>query len=344
MNVSQFDFELPEACIALRPAVPRDAARLLVVRPTQPFVDAQVTDLLTQLKPGDALVLNNTRVLQTQLFGMRGNARIGVTLIKRVDEAVWWAFVKNAKRLTLGDTVDFGCGLTATVLEKQDDGQILLRFSGFTPPFEDSLVAHGAMPLPPYIAARRPADAQDVQDYQTVFARVEGSVAAPTASLHLTPELLQRLKDSGVETVEVTLHVGAGTFLPVKTQDTRDHVMYPEWGTVSQPAADRLNAIRQNGGRIVCSGTTALRLIETAADDSGHIHAFTGDTAIFITPGYAFKAVDMLITNFHLPKSTLFMLVSAFCGLDRMQRAYAHAINNKYRFYSYGDASLLYRV
>jgi S-adenosylmethionine:tRNA ribosyltransferase-isomerase len=343
MLVSQFDFTLPETSIALRPAVPRDAARLLIVSPDQPFVDGHIPDLLSYLKPGDVLVLNNTRVLPTQLFGTRGQASVGVTLIKRVDDGTWWGFAKNAKRLALGDAVIFGNGLTATVLEKNSDGQILFAFAGFAPPFEDALIAHGAMPLPPYIAARRPADAQDMQDYQTVFAQVSGSVAAPTASLHLTPGLLEKIMALGVEIIEVTLHVGAGTFLPVKADDTGAHVMHAEWGTVSPEAAVRLNTIKQNGGRIVCSGTTALRLIETAASADGAIHAFTGDTAIFITPGYAFKAVDMLITNFHLPKSTLFMLVSAFCGLARMQSAYRHAIDTGYRFYSYGDASLLSR-
>jgi S-adenosylmethionine:tRNA ribosyltransferase-isomerase len=344
LRVSDFDFDLPQERIALRPARPRDSARLLTVKAHGPFVDGTVPDLLHELKSGDAMVLNNTRVLPTQLFGRRGDARIGVTLTKRMEDALWWAFVKNAKRLAPGDRVDFGFGLSARIVEKNLDGQVLLRFSGHESPFESALAKYGKMPLPPYIATRRPADGQDSTDYQTVFAKHDGSVAAPTASLHLTPDLLLKIESIGVEILEVTLHVGAGTFMTVKSGDTDDHVMHPEWGELSRAVADRLNQIRLNGGRIVCSGTTALRLIESAADADGIIHPFMGDTAIFITPGYGFKTVDMLLTNFHLPKSTLFMLVSAFCGLERMQAAYAHAIAREYRFYSYGDASLLVRA
>ncbi len=343
MHVSLFDFDLPEDRIALRPVEPRDSARLLIVKPGQPFQDAKVPALEHELRAGDVVVLNNTRVIPTQLFGMRGAAQVSATLIKRVSDGLWWGFAKNAKRLSSGDNVDFGHGLMATVREKDPDGQILFSFLGFTPPFEAALEQYGAMPLPPYIASRRPADIRDRADYQTVFAKTDGSVAAPTAGLHLTPPLLARLSSRGVSVVEVTLHVGAGTFLPVKTNDTSDHVMHAEWGHVTAEVAQILNQARHAGGRVICVGTTSLRLVESAADAHGMVHSFSGETAIFITPGYRFKVADMLMTNFHLPKSTLFMLVSAFAGLDRMQAAYAHAIKNQYRFYSYGDASLLYR-
>ncbi len=343
VQISLFDFDLPEGRIALRPAEPRDSARMLVIKPDEALQDAQVRALPDYFRSGDVLVINNTRVIPTQLFGKRSAAKIGVTLIKRVSDGQWWGFAKNAKRLALQETVDFPGGLTAQVLQKNTDGQILFQFDNFTSPFERCLEHIGQMPLPPYIAGRRAADAQDRQDYQTAFAAHDGSVAAPTAGLHFTSGLLQALADKGVARVDVTLHVGAGTFLPVKAEDTRDHVMHAEWGSVSAEAAEKINAARQRGGRIICVGTTSLRLLESAADAHGQVHAFTGDTDIFITPGYRFKVADMLLTNFHLPKSTLFMLVSALAGRERMLAAYHHAIAQEYRFYSYGDASLIYR-
>ncbi len=341
--ISLFDFDLPEARIALRPAEPRDSARLLVIKPGDALHDTQMMQLPDFLRSGDVLVINNTRVIPTQLFGTRGSAKIGVTLIKRVRDGQWWGFAKNAKRLAENDSIEFPGGLIAQVLQKNPDGQILFQFTGYTPPFEACLEQFGQMPLPPYIAGRRAADAQDRQDYQTAFAAHDGSVAAPTAGLHFTARLLQALADKGIARVDVTLHVGVGTFLPVKAEDTRDHVMHPEWGSVSAHAAEKINAARSQGGRIICVGTTSLRLLESAADAHGQVRAFTGDTAIFITPGYCFKVADMLLTNFHLPKSTLFMLVSAFAGRERMLAAYHHAIAHEYRFYSYGDASLIYR-
>lgn len=344
MLLSEFDFDLPEDLIALRPVEPRDKARMLIVKPGGAFVDAQVTALIHELQSGDLLVVNNTRVIPTQLFGMRGDARVSATLIKRVGDGVWWGFARNARRLRVGDTIDFGHDLQAMVREKSADGQILLHFTGFTPPFETALDEYGMMPLPPYIASRRPADAQDRADYQTAYAKDAGSVAAPTAGLHFTPALLEQLAGIGVARADVTLHVGAGTFLPVKAEHTEDHVMHPEWGTVSADVAHKINETRQSGGRIICVGTTSLRLVESAADSHGIVHPFSDETAIFITPGYRFRVADILMTNFHLPKSTLFMLVSAFCGLDTMKSAYAHAIASAYRFYSYGDSSLLYRA
>jgi S-adenosylmethionine:tRNA ribosyltransferase-isomerase len=343
MLVSDFDFHLPEERIALRPAEPRDSARLLVVQQGQDFQDRHVADLVQLLRAGDVLLVNNSRVIPTQLFGVRGAAQISATLIKRVGDGLWWGFAKNARRLKLEDIIDFGHGLLAQVCDKQEDGQILFAFSGFETPFETALEAYGQMPLPPYIASKRPADAKDRADYQTAYAKNDGSVAAPTAGLHFTDALMAQLRAQGVAVAEVTLHVGAGTFLPMKVDDTRDHVMHAEWGIVSAAVAAQINAARAAGGRLVCVGTTSLRLIESAVDERGLVQAFTGETDIFITPGYRFKAADMLMTNFHLPKSTLFMLVSAFAGRTRMQAAYAHAIEKNYRFYSYGDSSLLYR-
>jgi S-adenosylmethionine:tRNA ribosyltransferase-isomerase len=343
MDINLFDFELPEDRIALRPAYPRESAKLLVVDPEQELFDTNISAILNFLNPGDALIINNTRVIPTQLFGQRGDAQIGATLIKRISDGVWWAYVRNGKRVRLGDEIDFGHGLCAQALEKSADGQTLLQFSGYENSFEAALEKYGAMPLPPYIAARRPADAQDALDYQTAFAKQTGSVAAPTAGLHFTDELLTKIKHFGVKIIEVTLHVGAGTFLPIKVEDTRDHIMHPEWGEVCAQAAAEINAVKKSGGRIICVGTTSLRLVESASSKDGVVHPFTDETAIFITPGYDFKTVDILMTNFHLPKSTLFMLVSAFCGRNIMQAAYAHAITQKYRFYSYGDACLLMR-
>lgn len=339
MNVDLFDFDLPNDRIALRPAAPRDSARLLVVERAA-MRDAVVRDLPTQLRPGDLLVFNDTRVIPAQLEGMRGEARIGATLHKREGLRRWRAFIRNAKRLHDGDVIDFGEGVTAVAHDRAEDGSFALDFAG-DEPVELLLERCGRMPLPPYIASKRPTDARDAQDYQTMFAREPGAVAAPTAALHFTPDLLDALAAAGIGHATLTLHVGAGTFLPVKADDTDDHRMHAEWGRIDAATADRLNAVRAAGGRIIAVGTTSLRLIESAAGDDRVIRPFEGDTAIFITPGYRFKGIDGLVTNFHLPRSTLFMLVSALMGIDRMQATYSHAIENHYRFYSYGDASLL---
>jgi S-adenosylmethionine:tRNA ribosyltransferase-isomerase len=357
MHVSDFDFDLPDERIALRPVEPRDAARMLVVRPNEDpeLLDKHVGDLTEFLRPGDALVVNDTRVIPAQLFGVRtgrGEAepKIEATLHKRVDAQTWQAFARPGKKLEIGDGLRFGgtgetCALgelNARVLEKREGGEIALGFELSGPALDAAIASQGTMPLPPYIAGKRPADEKDRSDYQTLFASREGAVAAPTAGLHFTDALAEKLKARGVSLHRLTLHVGAGTFLPMKADNTDDHKMHSEWGEVSAETAAALNTVRASGGRVVAVGTTALRLLETAATEDRQIHAFSGDTDIFITPGYRFKAVDVLMTNFHLPKSTLFMLVSAFAGLDRMKRAYAHAISSGYRFYSYGDASLLF--
>ena len=339
MRVALFDFDLPNDRIALRPARPRDSARLLFVD-GDAVADCQVLELPDLLRPGDVLVFNDTKVISAQLEGKRGEASIGATLHKREGPREWRAFLRNAKRARVGDTIDFGAGVAASVEDKAEDGSALLHFHG-EEPVELLLERAGRMPLPPYIASKRATDEADRADYQTMFAREEGAVAAPTAALHFTPQLLDALDARGVGRETLTLHVGAGTFLPVKADDTAAHVMHAEWGRIDAATAQRLNAVRASGGRLIAVGTTSLRLLESAADGDGVIHPFEGDTAIFITPGYRFKAVDGLITNFHLPKSTLFMLVSALMGLDVMQAAYAHAIAAGYRFYSYGDASLL---
>ncbi len=339
MRVDLFDFALPAERIALRPADPRDSARMLVVDGAG-MADQQVSDLPGLLRAGDMLVFNDTRVIPAQLEGRRGEARIGATLHKREGPRRWRAFIRNAKRLHEDDAIDFGAGVFATASARGADGSFALDFAG-DEPVELLLERAGRMPLPPYIAARRTADARDADDYQTMFAREAGAVAAPTAALHFTPALAEALAVAGIETATLTLHVGAGTFLPVKVDDTDDHAMHAEWGRIDAPTADRLNAVRAGGGRLIAVGTTSLRLIESAADADGVIRPFEGDTAIFITPGYRFRGIDGLMTNFHLPRSTLFMLVSALMGLDRMRSAYAHAIDHDYRFYSYGDASLL---
>ena len=340
MRVDLFDFELPPDRIALRPARPRDAARMLVVDGDRPFSDHGVRDLPRLLGKGDVLVVNDTRVIPAQLEGRRGEARIGATLHKRLDLRRWQAFVRNAKRLEAGDRIDFAQGVCAVAEARHADGSFTLRFGG-DEPVEVLLERAGRMPLPPYIAGRRPTDEQDRQDYQTLFASEDGAVAAPTAALHFTPGLLASLDQAGIGLETLTLHVGAGTFLPVKADDTEAHRMHSEWGRIDAATAERLNNARAAGGRLIAVGTTSLRLLESAADEDGTITPFAGDTAIFITPGYRFRAVDGLMTNFHLPRSTLFMLVSALMGLDRMQAAYAHAIARRYRFYSYGDSSLL---
>ena len=341
MRVADFDFDLPAERIALRPARPRDSARLLLVDGAG-LSDHEVIDLPDLLQPGDVLVFNDTKVIPAQLEGRRGNARIGVTLHKREGPRSWWAFVRNARRLRAGDRVDFAGGVSASAIRRSDDGTFLVQFHG-QEPIEQLVERAGQMPLPPYIASKRPADDADRADYQTVFAREEGAVAAPTAALHFTQRLFDALDRWGVRRETVTLHVGAGTFLPVKSETIAGHKMHAEWGRIDPATADRLNSARASGSRIIAVGTTSLRLIESAAGDDGTIRSFEGDTAIFITPGYRFKAVDGLMTNFHLPRSTLFMLVSALMGLDTMKSAYAHAIAHGYRFYSYGDASLLLR-
>lgn len=343
MKVDLFDFELPPERIALRPVRPRDAARMLVVRGSDaPFEDRGVRDLPGLLNPGDVLVFNDTRVIPAQLEGRRadGEAKIGATLHKRLDLRRWQAFIRNAKRVKEGDSLVFGGGVTALAEERHADGSFTLFFAG-EEPVEVLLDRAGTMPLPPYIAQKRGVDAQDLEDYQTMFAAEDGAVAAPTASLHFTPRLVDALDAAGIGRAMLTLHVGAGTFLPVKADDTDDHQMHAEFGRISAETAAQLNAARAAGGRIIAVGTTSLRLLESAAAEDGTIMPFAGDTSIFITPGYRFRAVDGLMTNFHLPKSTLMMLVSALMGRERMMAAYAHAIASEYCFYSYGDSSLL---
>jgi len=350
MRVALFDFELPPERIALRPAVPRDAARMLVVRPgaTPPLEDSKVLELPHLLRAGDILVVNDTRVIPAQLDGVRARgdsrARIEITLHKRETDATWRAFAKPAKKLKVGETIVFGdSALSADVAEKQD-GDVRLVFSTSGAALDAAIAALGRMPLPPYIAGKRASDRRDEADYQTLFAAKAGAVAAPTASLHFTPALVAAVEARGVALARVTLHVGAGTFVPVKVEDTAGHRMHAEWGEIDAPTAALLNDARARGGRIVAAGTTSLRVLESAAGEDGRITAFAGETSIFITPGYRFRMVDLLMTNFHLPRSTLFMLVSAFCGLDLMQEAYRHAIAAGYRFYSYGDACLLHRA
>ncbi len=339
MRVDLFDFELPAERIALRPSVPRDSARLLLVG-AERLADHVVRDLPGLLRPGDMLVFNDTRVIPAQLEGQRGEARIGATLHKREGPREWRAFVRNAKRVRDGDRIEFGDSVAATASDRGEDGSLLLRFEG-EEPLELLIERAGRMPLPPYIAGKRAADERDASDYQTMFAREKGAVAAPTAALHFTSELMDRLQAAGITSETLTLHVGAGTFLPVKAEDTDEHRMHAEWGRISPASAERINAVRASGGRVIAVGTTVLRLLESAADEAGRVQPFEGDTSIFITPGYRFRAIDGLLTNFHLPRSTLFMLVSALMGRERMQAAYAHAIASGYRFYSYGDASLL---
>lgn len=361
MKTADFDFDLPDDRIALRPAEPRDSARLLVVRDGG-LEDRIIRDLPDFLHSGDALVFNDTRVIPARLSGVRErvgaegetlSVAVEATLHHRDAPDVWSAFMKPGKRIKVGDRVRFGADndgacvlgrLDATVADKGEDGLVVLRFDLTGPALDEAIRDVGVMPLPPYIAAKRAEDDRDRSDYQTVFAEHDGSVAAPTAGLHFTPALLDAIRARGVSTHAVTLHVGAGTFLPVKADDTADHRMHSEWGEVSPETAAALNAVRATGGRIVCVGTTSLRLLESATTEDGKVRPFHGDTAIFITPGYRFRAADVLMTNFHLPKSTLFMLVSAFAGLETMKAAYAHAVDGGYRFYSYGDGSLLFRA
>jgi len=356
MRTDLFHFELPAASIALRPASPRDSARMLVVQPDGMLRDRVIADLPRWLEPGDQLVVNDTKVIAAQLTGRRigrdTEPRIEATLIKRLDGSRWQALVRPARKLAAGDTVRFGnegkvCllgHLDAEVEAKGDDGEVTLSFSFHGPALDAAIADLGHPPLPPYIASKRTPDDRDLADYQTMFAAKEGAVAAPTAGLHFTPALEAALRGHGVGLHRLTLHVGAGTFLPVKTDDTGGHKMHAEWGSISVSTAAALNAARADGGRIVAVGTTSLRLLESATAEDGTIAPFQDETSIFITPGYRFRCVDILLTNFHLPRSTLFMLVSAFSGLETMKRAYAHAIADGYRFYSYGDACLMFRA
>jgi S-adenosylmethionine:tRNA ribosyltransferase-isomerase len=363
LKTALFDFHLPESLIATRPANPRESARLLVVAGA--LQDKTIGDLPEFLKAGDIVVFNDSRVIPARLWGKKGSASIEILLHKSViartphvlrvakqssldrfanardDASQWQCFAKPAKKIKPGDKIMFAEDFSAEVVEKKPDGQVVVDFAIGNTLFSQKLEMYGQMPLPPYIEKKRGADDADKRDYQTVYAAQEGSVAAPTAGLHFTPELLKIIDALGVHRAHVTLHVGGGTFLPVKTEDTAEHIMHSEWAHISLEMANAINEAKQRGGRVIAVGTTALRTLESAADAQGRVHPFSGETAIFITPGYRFKVVDVLLTNFHLPKSTLFMLVSAFSGLERMQAAYKHAIKQRYRFYSYGDACLL---
>ena len=349
MRVDQFDFDLPQDLIALRPAIPRDGARMLIVRDGR-FTHAHVRDLPEFLQKGDALVVNDTKVFPARLHGVRmprpGGAtspKIEATLHKRLGPDRFLAFARPARKLEQGDRVLFGGTIAARVAARGEGGEIELLFETSGAALDAAIAAEGEMPLPPYIASRRKPDARDASDYQTVFAKDPASVAAPTAGLHFTPQLISMLQDKGVSREAVTLHVGAGTFLPVSAEDTDQHRMHCEWARLPEDVAERLNRVHDHGGRIVAVGTTSLRTLESAAGSDGRLGAYSGETDIFITPGYRFRAVDVLLTNFHLPRSTLFMLVSAFSGLETMKAAYAEAIRERYRFYSYGDACLLFR-
>ena len=355
MRVDAFDFILPPDRIALTPAHPRDSARMLVVGADGGLTDSHVRDLPDFLTPGDALIVNDTRVIAARLHGVRVRgdavASIEATLIERVDDCRWRALARPAKKLKVGERICFGeasesmacllAALDAEIEDKGEAGEVRLRFHFAGAALDEAIERLGAPPLPPYIASRRAVTESDRTNYQTMFAAKPGAVAAPTAGLHFTPALAARLTASGVALHRVTLHVGAGTFMAVKVDDTRDHRMQSEWGTIDTATAEALNAVRERGGRVVCVGTTAARIVESAADENGRIQPFSGETGIFISPGYRFRVVDALMTNFHLPRSTLFMLVSAFSGLETMRAAYAHAIQAGYRFYSYGDACLL---
>ena len=340
MKVDAFDFDLPPERIAQKPVQPKDRARLLVVE-HDVMRDDTVLNLADFLEAGDIIVFNDTRVIPARMNGKRGEAGIEVTLHKRESLDTWWAFARPAKKLKPEDVIDFGEGLEARVADKIDGGEVKLVFNQAGDALMAALETVGYMPLPPYIKRPKGGEENDLDDYQTLFAKEPGAVAAPTAGLHFTDQMMAKLKDRGVRTANVTLHVGAGTFLPVKAEDTEDHKMHSEWGEVTQATADAVNQVRANGGQVVAIGTTSLRLLESAADDNGVLHPFSDETDIFITPGYRFKIVDKLMTNFHLPKSTLFMLVSAVAGMQRMKWAYRHAIRMRYRFYSYGDACLL---
>lgn len=342
ITLDEFDYHLPPERIATHPASPRDAARLLHVQ-GDALADHHVRDLPDLLRPGDCLVVNDTRVIPAELTGRRGDARIGITLDRPLADGTWLALLRNARRARLGETIEIEGveSFTALVVERREDGAARLAFSRMGDAFQEALAQAGRLAVPPYIERPKGATAQDRQDYQTMFALHEGAVAAPTAGLHFTPELLQRLASNGIGLACVTLHVGVGTFLPVRIEDVTKHVMHAERGEISETAAAAINAARAAGGRIVAVGTTSLRLLETAADEAGIIRPWSGETSLFILPGYGFRAIDLLMTNFHLPRSTLLMLVSAFAGIEPIRRAYAHAIGANYRFYSYGDACLL---
>ena len=344
MHLADFDFALPRELIALHPAEPREAARLLVLPRAGGPSDRHIADLPALLRPGDLLVVNDTRVIPARLVGKRGAATVAVTLARDLGGGVWRAYAKGARRLRPGERIAFAADFAAEIAAKSAEGELTLRFDCAGEAFRDALLRHGAMPLPPDIkrpAGEPPGDARDRRDYQTIFARAEGAVAAPTAGLHFTPGLLAAIASRGAALVSLTLHVGPRTFLPVKEDDPRAHRMHAEWGEIGADAAARINAARAGGGRIVAVGTTSLRLLESAADDSGAVRPFRGETGLFILPGYRFRAIDLLLTNFHLPRSTLFMLVAALAGLDRMKAAYAHAVAEGYRFFSYGDACLI---
>jgi S-adenosylmethionine:tRNA ribosyltransferase-isomerase len=345
MRLADFDFELPRELIADRPAEPREAARLLLVPASGEFRDRHIADLPDLLRPGDLLVFNDTKVIPARLIGRRGQATVEITLARDLGggsgHVSWRAFAKGARRLRPGDPIDFAADFAARVIAKEPSGEVELCFDLAPDAFREALTRHGTMPLPPYIKRERGGDVRDRTDYQTIFAQTEGAVAAPTAGLHFTEALLAAIAARGVDWLTVTLHVGPGTFLPVKVDDPREHVMHSEWGEVSEPAAARIVEARRRGGRIVACGTTSLRLLESAAAATGTVAPFTGETRLFILPGYRFRAIDLLLTNFHLPRSTLFMLVAALAGLDRIKAAYAHAIVQKYRFFSYGDACLI---
>jgi S-adenosylmethionine:tRNA ribosyltransferase-isomerase len=343
MRLDDFDFALPQALIADHPCEPREAARLLVIPASAGFEDRRIADLPELLCRGDLLIFNDTKVIPARLAGHRGEATIEITLHRDLGGGAWRAFAKGARRLRVGDRLVFAEDFAADVDAKHPEGDVTLRFDLEGEAFHRALVHHGAMPLPPYIKRPRGGDARDRADYQTIFARAEGAVAAPTAGLHFTEALLEALADRGIGWTTLTLHVGPGTFLPVKTTDPRDHKMHAEWGVLSAETAERITTTQRAGGRIVAVGTTSLRLLESAAAENGEIEPFTGETRLFIFPGYRFRVIDLLLTNFHLPRSTLLMLVAAFAGLDRIKSAYTHAIASGYRFFSYGDACLIER-
>jgi S-adenosylmethionine:tRNA ribosyltransferase-isomerase len=343
MHIDDFDFHLPRERIALRPCAPRDAARLLVVPASGGFEDRRISDLPTLLRPGDFLVFNDTKVIPARLTGRRGEAMVEVTVYRDLGGGAWRAFAKGARRLRAGDRLTFAADFAATVAEKHPEGDLTLHFDLKAEAFRDALARHGTMPLPPYIKRPRHGDPRDRIDYQTIFACAEGAVAAPTAGLHFTPALLEALARGGVQWTTLTLHVGPGTFLPVKVADPRDHRMHGEWGILTPEAAERVAAARREGGRIVAVGTTSLRLLESASAENGEVRPFAGETRLFIIPGYRFRVIDMLLTNFHLPRSTLLMLVAALAGIERVKAGYAHAIAAGYRFFSYGDACLIER-
>ena len=343
MRVTDFDFDLPREAIAPHPCEPRDAARLLFIPRAGGFEDRQIKDLPTLLRPSDLLVFNDTKVIPARLTGRRGEAMIEITLYRDLGGGMWRSFARGARRLHVDDRLVFAEGFDAVVAQKHPEGDVTLRFEIEGGAFREALTRHGTMPLPPYIKRPRQGDPRDRIDYQTIFACAEGAVAAPTAGLHFTPALLEALARGGVRWTMVTLHVGPGTFLPVKVADPRNHRMHSEWGILTSEVAERVAAARREGGRIVAVGTTSLRLLESAAAENGEVRPFAGETRLFIMPGYRFRAIDMLLTNFHLPRSTLLMLVAALAGLERIKAAYAHAIASGYRFFSYGDACLIER-